>query len=395
MRIKYSLFIFAIIAIASVVIAADENSSMFGDYVDLSGSITHFYHGSTVDYIDFENGGKAEILAQINLHKMGWKGARLTIHGEGNYGESVNGRGGILLPVNTAMLYPGDEGDDRTDISSFYLTQMFSKSSGFMFGKINMLEYVIRRGSGGAGIDYFQNIGLVAPPSGLVPAYIFGAMFVGSTDYFKYTAAIYDPNDQANKSGLENPFDDGITGLLVLDVPVEIAGRKGTHGLKMAYSTMDGTDFESIDYSLPLQAQTFGSKDERHYIAYVFKQFIVQNPNIKDGGWGLFGQIGMSDGNPTALDNSIVIGIGGNSLTKARPHDKWGIGYFRFSVSDPIVDGLSGLGIEIENEYGLEAFYNIAVTEHLNITANIQYIDPVVEGEDNVTLVGIRTKIHF
>ncbi len=364
----------------------------FFDHVSFAPRLTHLYQGSTDGDIDYEHSGKFEVTTKVSLHDLGWwHGANFILKGEANYGESINGRGGVLMPVNLAILYPGEEGSDRYDITSWYFQKRLGKSSAVMFGKMNMLDFTIRRGSGGAGIDYFWNIGLVAPPSGLVPAQIFGAMVVGRTESFKYTVGVYDANGVDNKSGLEDPFEDGANIMVNVDFPVTIGGRPGFQGFKLAYSSKDEPDLSDI--SLPLGSGS-GSTKNRWYAAYVFKNFIHQNPDMKDGGWGVFGQVGFSE-NPNGLDFSWVIGVGGNSLTKARPEDRWGIGYYRFSVTDEIVDGLDLLGVPLRDETGIEVFYNAQVTPWLNITADVQFIDPVLGNQENVTLFGLRASTNF
>jgi len=64
-------------------------------------------------------------------------------------------------------------------------------------------------------------------------------------------------------------------------------------------------------------------------IAYQFKNFIVENSPVENGGWGIFGQFRLSD-NPNEFDITWALGVGGNSLTKSRPLDKWGDRYIRF-----------------------------------------------------------------
>ena len=362
------------------------------DHVSFAPRLTHLYQGSTDGDIDYEHSGKFEVGMKVSLHELGWwQGANFVMKGEANYGDSINGRGGVLMPANLAVLYPGEEGSDRYDITSWYFQKRIGRSSAVMFGKINMLVFTIRRGSGGAGIDYFWNIGLLAPPSGLVPAQIFGAMVVGQTEKFKYTVGLYDANGADNKSGLEDPFEDGANIMVNVDFPVTIGGLRGFQGVKLAYSGKDEPDLSDI--SLPPGSGS-GSTRNRWYAAYVFKNYFHENPDMKDGGWGVFGQVGFSE-NPNGLDFSWVIGVGGNSLTKARPEDRWGIGYYRFSVTDEIVDGLGVLGVPLRDETGIEVFYNMQVTPWLNVTADVQFINPVLRNQDNVTLFGLRASTNF
>ena len=60
---------------------------------------------------------------------------------------------------------------------------------------------------------------------------------------------------------------------------------------------------------------------------YSFQQYLWMNPDVPGSGWGVFGQIGKSDGNPTPLDWSGFIGLTGNPLS-TRPQDRFGVAYF-------------------------------------------------------------------
>ena len=186
--------------------------------------------------------------------------------------------------------------------------------------------------------------------------------------------------------------EDGANIMLNVDFPVTIGGQRGFQGIKLAYSSKDEPDLS--DLSLPPEAGGFGNTKNRWYAAYTFKNFIRENPDMNEGGWGVFGQVGFSE-NPNGLDFSWVLGIGGNSLTKARPEDRWRIGYYQFSVTDEIVDGLSLLGVPLRDEKGIEIFYNAQVTRWLNLTADVQFIDPVLRNQDNATLIGLRASTNF
>ncbi len=371
----------------------ESKKDSLAENVSFEPRLTHFIQGSDDDRIDTEQGGKLDITIKVNLHGMDvWKGAALVIRGESNYGYSVNGQGGSIIPVNLGSAYPGETGDDRNDINSFFLAQRLSETKTLTIGKINMLDFSIRRGSGGAGLDFFWNVALVAPPSGLVPPYIFGGIFTDSNPSLKYTLALYDANSAVNRSGFEDPFEDGANLLLTVDFPVTIGGKPGFQGFKIAYSSKDELDQQDI--FLAADPNQPADTKNRYYIAYQFKNFIVENPAIANGGWGIFGQFGLSD-NPNEFDVTWALGVGGNSLTRSRPLDKWGIGFFDFSISDDIVDGVSPFGFELTGERGMEAFYDFAVGDSLFIGADIQYIDPSLETSDSFVLYGFRASYRF
>jgi carbohydrate-selective porin OprB len=77
--------------------------------ITIKPRLTQFYQGMTSGDGDhsFEYGGKADLLLNADLSKLGlWKGLSLNVHAEYNFGKSVNQRGGTIMPVNTALMFP-------------------------------------------------------------------------------------------------------------------------------------------------------------------------------------------------------------------------------------------------------------------------------------------------
>jgi len=360
--------------------------------------LTQFYQGMTAGAGDqnFEYGGKADLLINADLGRLGlWHGFSMTVHAEYNFGQSVNGRGGTIAPVNTALYFPGIEGADRSDLSSVYFGQRFGDSVSLVAGKINMIDLAAARPfAGGAGIDSFWNIVFTAPPSGTVPPYLFGALLSVRTEPATFGLWVYDPNDMTNKSGFEEPFADGITFRGTVEFPVSIAGRSGHQGLVALYSTKSGNDLGSLDDLLiPQWPNNFKTKNNRYYFAYTFDQYLYQsNKNPKEG-FGLFGQFGISDGNPNRLYWSGHVGLGGTGLIPGRSRDNWGVGYYYAAPSNDLKDSLTSV-LKIRDEQGVEIFYNFAVTPWFILGADLQIIRPSL-ANDQAVFLGLRNVIRF
>lgn len=368
--------------------------------ITLKPRISMFYQGMTQGEGDhnFEFGGKADLLLNADLGKLGlWKGFSLIVHAEYNFGKSVNGYGGTIAPVNTALYFPGIEGADRFDLSSVYFGQRFGDSVSLLFGKINIIDLASTRPfAGGAGIDSFWNIVFTAPPSGTVPPYLLGALLSWRTEPATFGLWIYDPNDVTNKSGLEHPFADGITFRGTVEFPVTISGRSGHQGLVATYSTKDGRNLEGDNddtFIPPFPQGSPGVKDSRYYFAYTFDQYLYQSKRNPREGFGLFGQFGISDGNPNRLYWSGHVGIGGTGMIPGRSLDNWGVGYYYAAPSSDLKNSLELVQI-IRNEQGFEAFYNFAVTPWLVLGADLQVINPSL-ADRTAVFCGLRTVIRF
>ncbi len=351
--------------------------------VTIKPRLTQFYQGLSAGDGDhgYEYGGKADALFNADLHKLGlWDGFSMTVHAEYNFGNSVNGRGGVTIPVNTALEFPGVDGSDAFDFSSVYFTQRFGDSGSVLFGKINMIDMAQNRPfMGGAGIDAFWNLTFTAPPSGTVPPYLFGMLAKLRTEAATYHLWVYDPVSVANKSVFDDPFGDGVNIRGSVEFPVTFAGLPGHQAFTALYSTQGGTDLASIDGVLlpSTQPGTVTVKDSRYYFAWSFDQQLYRAPGNAAEGFGLFGQLGVSDGNPNGLRWSFLAGLGGKGLVPGRSQDNWGIGYYYDSYSQDLKDALAPAQV-MRDEQGLELFYNFALTPWCVLGLDLQAIRPAL-----------------
>ena len=367
--------------------------------ITLAPRLTQFYQGLPAGDgdNDFEYGGKADLMINADLSKLGfWKGLSLTVHAEYNFGESINGAGGTLIPPNTALLFPGMEGGDAFDLSSVYLMQHFSKSVTLLAGKINMMDIAATKPfMGGAGVDSFWNLSFAAPPSGLVPPYLFGALLSVRTEPANFGLWVYDPNSVINMTGFEDPFANGVTVRASVDFPVTMGGLSGHQGFVALYSTESNTDLSDIGINAlpPFPPGAPNSKDRNFYFAYSFDQYLYQPSEDSKEGVGIFGQFGISDGNPSRLYWSVLVGIGGMGLIPGRDHDNWGIAYYYDAPSPDLQESLSPF-LKIRDEHGVEVFYNFAVTPWCTVGGDLQVINPCL-GKETAVFAGIRSVIRL
>lgn len=338
--------------------------------------------------------GKADLMVKFNGVKLGLRKWTLVTHLEQNFGKTLNQRGGILIPSNTATTFPGLNGSAAFDITSLHLVTQFGKANVLMFGKINMVDIAAdTRYSGGAGIDAFWNVNFAAPVSGMMPAYMFGAIAVIPTPALKYTFMVYDPRIYANQ--FPTPFEKGITFSAGAEKELPLFGRKGTHAVSVRYSTQKGTDLYDLgDIILPSPEDSIGRKNSRWYVSYTINQTLVEYDEAGKG-WGLFGQVGLSDGNPNPIRFGMHLGIGGNSFFKGRSNDRWGLAMYNYSLSVPLKDLGTRLGKDLRTETGVELFYQAWLTSYLSLGADMQWVLPVVEVAKPALLIGFRTSVKL
>ena len=138
-------------------------------------------------------------------------------------------------------------------------------------------------------------------------------------------------------------------------------------------------------------------------VYYNFDQYLYEVKKGSDQGIGIFGRVGVSDGNPNPIRCFFSFGVGGKGIIPGRPLDRFGIGYYYMDVNNPKFTGLLGrTGELLRDEYGFEAFYNVAITPWLQLTPDIQVIRPAQKrvaangkGIDTASVLGFRLQMIF
>jgi porin len=81
-------------------------------------------------------------------------------------------------------------------------------------------------------------------------------------------------------------------------------------------------------------------------------------------------------------------------LLESRPSDTFGIGYFYYNLSDDLQNELDPF-IDFDDEQGVEAYYDFAVTEWFRVAADLQYADPADGSRDKAFVGQVRARIRF
>jgi porin len=368
--------------------------------IQLDGSLTQFYQGvvSGDGNKHWQYGVKGDLIVTFDGAKLGlWRGFYVNVHQEWVGGEDANNQGdGSLFPLNTALGFPRLGGYERD--TSIVVTLVVNEALTVSAGKFNMLDAAAKTPLlGGGGLDTFMNVGLAAPISGVTPPYIIGAIATLKTRPAIFTLMVYDPRNAQDWEVIEKPFDKGTTTSLSITVPTTIGGLTGYYGVRAVYSSKTGLDLASVPnlVRLPAQSANILTKDGYWFLSASMQQNLFQSPGNPSQGWGIFAQANLSDGNPNPIEWGALVGLGGTSFVPGRESDRWGVGYFHYGLSSELLDGLKALNIELRDERGLEAFYNLAITPWFRVTADVQWINPFRPDRDDAVIAALRTQTKF
>jgi porin len=339
------------------------------------------YYGSAYYALKFDTG-------QAGL----WPGGFLEVRGETYWGKSVNpDTGGLLTAnVNDALRDPAGNG---TYLPHVIYTQFLAENFAFFVGKLNTTVGDSNSFAHGVGDQRFMNLAFSLNPVGLTtgPYAPLGVGFVFIPfERVAYSFSVIDSNGKIDESGFNTVLDGDYSFINELKITTNFFGRPGHQTVGFVYSIKE---FSSIDQRIALPPGTdrsIATEDDSWAFIYNFDQYLVSDPDDPEQGWGLFGRVGISDGDANLLHRFYSIGVGGTGLFPGRDRDRFGLGYYFLDVSNNRV----GIATS-DDEQGAEIFYNFVLTPAVELTADLQIIDGAVRSADTAVVGGLRARLRF
>jgi porin len=364
----------------------------------------------------WQYGGRGDIVMNVDSQKLGlWPGAFLNLEAEGNWASSVNPNTGALMPANNSQVFPLP--GQNFDLIALNFTQFLSPYFGLTIGRyatITSTSGDMNAFAHGKGDTQFMNLALNVNPVLIftVPYATLGTgVIVLPTKNPKEAIVsflVLQANGQPNTSG----FGD----LNGNDILVVGEGRVrtdffGLTGHQLFGTTFSNKKFTSIDQRLGnvIETGSLGEKKGSWNIYYNFDQYLYEPKKGVDRGVGVFGRLGVSDGNPDFMKFFGSFGVAGKGVFESRPLDQFGLGYYFINIANPTIQGPLQTRSFLRDEYGFEAYYNFAITPWLKLTPDIQIVRgaqkhkltrsplPVLSKEsiDTATTLGLRVQMVF
>ncbi len=360
----------------------------------------------------WEYGGRGDLTFHLDTQKLGlWPGGFLTVELEGNWADSVNGKTGALVPVNTSQIFPLPTGNNVA-LPAWNFAQFLSRYAGVAFGKLQTVSGAdMNEFAHGKGDTQFFNLSFNFNPVVLAVPYSTlgaGAIVLPTADVNQalLTATVISATGEASTAG----FDD-------LDGPI-VAGEGrvrtdffGLTGHQLVGALYSWKRYTSLDQRLGfvIENRRLKAKTGTWAVYYNFDQYLYQPDKGKDQGFGLFGRFGASEGDPVPVQYFYSIGVGAKGPIECRPFDQAGIGYYYSSINNPVLQLPFTTREFLRDEWGFEVYYNIALTPWLLLTPDVQVIGPAQKREvvrgllprpigqsvDTATVLGFRGQIVF
>jgi porin len=369
--------------------------------ITLDVSATQFYQGVASGGLEqsFKYGGRNDYFLTLDGEKLGlWKGFSVKFHGETRYGESANFITGALSPVNEYLLVPASAGA-VSGLTGAEFTQALSENLLLGAGKINLLDHVRQPLTGAHGLEGFLNLSLIFNPilARTLPYSAFGAGAFYLQDGEPVLAlSVFDTRDASTTSVFNDFFTNGAVIFGTAILPTKFFGLPGHQGVEGVYSSGRYTNISKSPYLDPTTGLVIPSppKTGSWALAYIFDQALWVAPDDPKRMWGVFGKLGISDGNPNPVRWNAVGGISGASPIPGRTRDTFGVGFYYLGISDVLKRSAQPL-TPLGNENGVELYYNARVTPWFQFTPDLQVIEPFQKNVNTAIVVGFRAKLDF
>jgi porin len=170
----------------------------------------------------------------------------------------------------------------------------------------------------------------------------------------------------------------------------------GLTGHQLFGVSVSNKDFISIDQRLNnvIENQRLAKNNGSWNIHYNFDQYLYEPKKGSGEGIGIFGRFGASDGNPNFMHFFYSLGIGGKGVIPGRERDRYGFGFYYIDVSNPKLQGPLRTVKLLRDEYGFEAFYNVAITPWLLLTPDIQVVRGAQKDKIGIIPGGLLPRIE-
>jgi porin len=408
-------------------------STLFGD---LGGWRTRAYDdGLTLDaqltqvYQGVVSGGSAdgkghgqynglfEANASMDTAKAGlWSGGLFYLTEQTSFGHPLKNQPGNLSPVNATALWPKSY-QDSSVLMEYYLAQALPLNTVAIVGRLDPSNFLDQNSFSDTSDNQFLNVSMNSNPLfGRFLTYsTYAALFMTKvTEGLTLEYGAWTPNSQPGEYG-GNWNDYGIA--MIPHLTYHAFNHAGMIQVIGAYTSKDAVDVsnprfvpgaingnpptKSDNWIVELAGEQYfwepegalvpkaeGGRKEDYQVAT--KDFGADQP-----GMGIFYRFSYTPADRSAYDVYLSGGLGGRGVIPGRPYDRFGVGSYWLKESSDFKDQ-PVVATTLQNEVGLEAFYNFAITPYVQLSLDAQWIAMSgKQSSDNTVILGTRLNIRF
>jgi porin len=391
----------------------DRRQELYERGIALDVSLTQVPQGVVSGGEDevWKYGGNADYHLALDSDRLGlWPGGLLEVTGRTKFGRGVLKQAGNLSPVNYGWLLPSIGDRSETFLEEYFITQGLTEWAALVFGRILIGNLGDPNRLAGNEQTQFVNTSLRNSP---LLAVVTSSLSVHSALLLLQPSAhvaiapfALSRNDKDGVYGSPGGlFSEYSVGAQVM-VDWEIAGLTGEFLPIGGWTNKDKIALDNpflvldIIRGRPLQTKSGGnwvvgfSANQYFYAPEPAKQKGVQATPflLQPEGIGAFLRFHYAPEDRNLFNVFVSGGITGRGVIRSRPLDRYGVGFYALFQSDEAQRNLIDL---VEDEWGMEIFYNLALTPWLQLSPSVQYIDSGQVDVDHSVVVTTRLQLYF
>jgi porin len=363
-----------------------------------------------------------------------WGGGVFHVTLESRYGSSSPRNTftvGSTVPQYTGLAMPGPFFAHDVLPTEYFLYQPLTPTFAVLFGKANVLTHADQTFFGNSYKYYFANLNFDKIPMALN---FFNTTSLAAVGFWmpskRLTVAggVFDPNSEADNLATKafdrvNVYGTAIFSYMIGNLPGQSwAQANWTNKPKIDLTSPFGQLSQSevppaigvllgtpSAQALPITYQS---------TSWVTLANVSQYLSVKDHagavaeklgsgrplrGIGLFGRIGYAPEETNPITRHASVALFANGLSDHRPDDSFGFGIYHNGISQPLkrdIARLTEAAATLENEQGLEVFYDVAITAAIRLIPSYQHIwNPttarVVKNERGADVFLLRSSVAW
>ncbi len=363
-----------------------------GNGVEFGAGVTSVYQrnvkgGLSTNSRKGEFSGSYDVEVTLDMKKLLGLEGSFFIHGEGGWTDS---EGINESSVGSAFGVNADAAGNRSlDIVQAYYELPITEQFRIAAGKIDFSGFFDASAFANDETSQFLNASLVNNSTVPFPDYSLGVIAsFDITDNWYAMAGVADAQADGRETGFNTAFSDEDYYFYIAETGVATAfdsakgAMPGTYRLGVWNDPRPKGNADAVDLE----------RDDVGFYVSFDQMLAKENDDADDSqGFGVFFRYGYADGKRNDLCSFYSLGVQYQGLIDGRDEDVFGVGYSNGSFSN-----YAAASFPDGYESAVEAFYNIRVSDRVQITPDVQYVvNPGGSGTADAVVLGMRMQVSF